>query len=152
MQIIKIIQGTAADGPGLRNSVYFAGCIHKCPGCHNPESWNFLAGKQMTIEEVLAEVLDDFADITLTGGDPALQWGEILGLCIELKKYNKNIWMYTGYEYQDLAERCPELLQYIDVLVDGKFDITKREVTKRFAGSTNQRILHLKNGQIEWEE
>lgn len=152
MKVIKIIKGTAADGPGLRNSIYVAGCIHECPGCHNPETWDFAAGKWMTVDEVFDEVYDDYADVTLTGGDPALQWMECVDLCERLKAHGKNIWMYTGYLYQDLEARCPELLKLIDVLVDGHYDQTKRDTTKRFAGSTNQRILHLKDGKIDWEE
>ena len=152
MKVIKIIKGTAADGPGLRNSVYLAGCIHKCPGCHNPESWSFLAGTPMTPLEVFQEVYDDFADVTFTGGDPMLQWTEVYEVCRYLKERGKDIWLYTGYDYEDIVSRTPEILQVIDVLVDGKYDQTKREVTKRFAGSTNQRIIHLKNGEIDYVE
>ena len=152
MKVIKIIKGTAADGPGLRNSVYLAGCIHKCPGCHNPESWSFLAGTPMTPLEVFQEVYDDFADVTFTGGDPMLQWTEVYEVCRYLKERGKNIWLYTGYDYEDIVSRAPEILQVIDVLVDGKYDQTKREVTKRFAGSTNQRIIHLKDGKIDFIE
>lgn len=147
MKILNIIKGTAVDGPGLRNSVYVAGCIHHCPGCHNPQSWDFNNGHDMTVEEVFNEVYDDYCDVTLTGGDPALQHWECLDLCKLLKARGKNIWMYTGYLYEDLKARCPELLKYIDVLVDGHYDQNKRDLT-RFCGSTNQRIIHLKNGEI----
>lgn len=152
MRVLQIVKGTAADGPGLRNTVYVAGCIHKCPGCHNPESWNFMAGKRMTPLEVFQEVYDDFADVTFSGGDPMLQWTEVYEVCHMLKERGKNIWLYTGYDYEDIVSRAPEILQVIDVLVDGKYDQTKREVTKRFAGSTNQRIIHLKNGEIDYVE
>lgn len=148
MKILKIIKGTAADGVGLRNSVYVAGCIHHCPGCHNPQSWDFNNGHDMTVEEVFNEVYDDYCDVTLTGGDPALQHRECLDLCKRLKAHGKNIWMYTGYLYEDLKARCPELLKFIDVLVDGRYDQKLRDVTTRFCGSTNQRIIHLKNGEI----
>lgn len=152
MRVLKIIKGTASDGPGLRNSVYLAGCIHKCPGCHNPESWNIMNGKPMTPLEVFQEVYDDFADVTFSGGDPMLQWTEVYEVCHMLKERGKNIWLYTGYDYEDIISRAPEILQVIDVLVDGKYDQTKREVTKRFAGSTNQRIIHLKDGKIDFIE
>lgn len=151
MRILSIVKGTAADGPGLRNSVYVAGCIHHCPGCHNPESWGFNNGKDMTVDEVFNEVYDEYCDVTLSGGDPALQWVDCRDLCHRLKAKGKNIWMYTGYLYEDLQVRCPELLKVIDVLVDGHYDQNKRDLT-RFCGSTNQRILHLKNGEIEWQE
>ena len=152
MRVLKIIKGTASDGPGLRNTVYVSGCIHKCPGCHNPESWSFTAGKRMTPLEVFQEVYDDFADVTFSGGDPMLQWTEVYEVCYMLKERGKNIWLYTGYDYEDIVTRAPEILQVIDVLVDGKYDQSKREVTKRFAGSTNQRIIHLKDGKIDFIE
>lgn len=152
MRVLKIIKGTCCDGPGLRNTVYVAGCIHKCPGCHNPESWDIHAGKYMTPLEVFQEVYDDFADVTFSGGDPMLQWTEVYEVCKHLKECGKNIWLYTGYEYEDIVTWAPEILEVIDVLVDGKYDRSKREVTKRFAGSTNQRIIHLKNGKIDFIE
>ena len=105
----------------------------------------------MTVDEVFNEVYDDYCDVTLTGGDPALQHRECLDLCKRLKAHGKNIWMYTGYLYEDLKVRCPELLKFIDVLVDGRYDQSKRDLT-RFCGSTNQRIIHLKNGEIETTE
>ena len=106
----------------------------------------------MTPLEVFQEVYDDFADVTFSGGDPMLQWTEVYGVCKLLKEHGKNIWLYTGYEYEDIISRAPEILQVIDVLVDGKYDQTKREVTRRFAGSTNQRIIHLKDGKIDFIE
>ena len=106
----------------------------------------------MTPLDVFQEVYDDFADVTFSGGDPMLQWTEVYEVCRYLKERGKNIWLYTGYEYEDIVSRAPEILQVIDVLVDGKYDQTKREVTKRFAGSTNQRIIHLKDGKIDFIE
>lgn len=147
MRVLKIIKGTAADGPGIRNSIYVAGCAHQCPGCHNPESWDFMNGKRMSVSEVLEQVLDPYADITITGGDPVYQHVEVTKLCKYLKAAGKNIWLFTGFLYKDLQSRCPELLKYIDVLVDGPYDANKRDLT-RFCGSSNQRILHLKNGEI----
>lgn len=148
MRIYQIIKGTSADGPGLRNSIYVSGCAHACPGCHNPQTWSFSSGAEMTIQEILDEVLDDYADITISGGDPVYQAGQVEDLCRELKRYNKNIWLYTGFTYEEVRQKCPSLLLYIDVLVDGLYDANKRDLT-RFCGSTNQRIIYLKNGEIE---
>lgn len=151
MRILKIIKGTAADGPGVRNSIYFAGCAHNCMGCHNPESWDFRGGVEMTLGEVLGEVLEEGVDVTLTGGDPIYQHPEVLNLCKHLKQAGKYVWLFTGFLYEDLKHMCPELLRYIDVLVDGPYDINKRNLT-RFCGSSNQRILYLKNGEIYKEK
>lgn len=151
MRILKIIKGTASDGPGIRNSIYVAGCAHRCKGCHNPESWDFFGGQQMSVGEVLAEVLDQYADITISGGDPVYQHEDVTKLCKYLKAAGKNIWLFTGFLYKDLQMRCPELLKNIDVLVDGPYLAHKRDLT-RFCGSSNQRILYLKNGEIYKEK
>lgn len=151
MRVFKIIKGTCADGPGLRNSVYVAGCDHKCPGCHNPETWDFSSGTDMTIDDVLKEIIDDFTNVTISGGDPAYQSDEVTELCKRLKQLDKNVWLFTGFKYADLTRFCPEMIKYIDVLVDGEYIANKRDLT-RFCGSSNQRILHLKDGEIEYEE
>lgn len=151
MKILKIVKQTAADGPGLRNSIYVSGCAHACPGCHNPESWNFDAGTEMDIHEIVAEVLDPYADITITGGDPVYRYEEVIELCQALKGYGKNIWLFTGFTYEEISLICPALLLCIDVLVDGKYDETQRDLT-RFCGSKNQRILYLRHGKIYKEE
>lgn len=147
MRILEIIKGTCADGPGLRNSIYVAGCGHKCPGCHNPESWKFTAGKEMTIPEILDEVLDAYTDITISGGDPMYQAEELIELCKILKWAGKNIWVYTGFTIDQLVGVQKECLKYIDVLVDGPYIANKRDLT-RFCGSSNQNIIYLKNGEI----
>lgn len=151
MRILKIIKGTAADGPGLRNSIYVAGCAHKCPGCHNPESHDFNAGQDMTIDYIVSEVLDKYADISISGGDPMYQPADLLELCKRLKAADKTIWVWTGFEFEELTSVQRECLKYIDVLVDGPYMKNLRS-TARYCGSLNQRILHLKNGEIDWEE
>lgn len=151
MKILKIVKQTVADGTGLRNSIYVSGCAHACPGCHNPESWNFDAGTEMSVHEIVNEVLDPYADITITGGDPVYRYNEVIELCQELKKRNKNIWLFSGFTYEQIERLCPTLLLYIDVLVDGKYDETQRDLS-RFCGSKNQRILYLRDGKIYKEE
>ena len=74
LRILDILEETMADGPGLRTSIYCAGCAHHCPGCHNPQSWDFAAGRQMSVEEILEVIKDDeFSNVTFSGGDPMYQ-------------------------------------------------------------------------------
>lgn len=128
-----------ADGPGLRNAIYVAGCAHHCPGCHNPESWDFNGGTEMTIDEILDEVVEDKVDITITGGDPFYQQEELYKLLIRLKSLRKNIWVYTGFDYDDI--KTSPCLRFIDTLVDRPYVESLRE-TSTFRGSSNQRFIH----------
>lgn len=156
LRVIDISEGTSVDGPGLRTSIYFAGCNHHCEGCHNPQSWNPKAGREVSIEELLKVI--DFNDfnVTFSGGDPLFQAEEVTELARRIKsELNKNIWCYTGYLWEDIVddERFLPLLKTIDVLVDSPFILSQRDIELRFRGSSNQRIIDvqksLKNHSIE---
>ena len=73
LRVIDIIEGTSVDGPGLRTSIYFAGCTHRCPGCHNQHTWPFDAGRDMTVDELIGIVNEAGMNVTFSGGDPLLQ-------------------------------------------------------------------------------
>ena len=146
MRILDIIHQTTADGPGFRVSVYAAGCNHRCPGCHNPQSWDMKGGREMTVEEVFAEIeKDDFSTgVTFTGGDPFYQVEEFAELAKLIKeRTTKNIWCYTGFTYEEILEneKLSVLLPYLDALVDGPYIESQRDVSLRFRGSKNQRII-----------
>lgn len=156
LRVIDISEGTSVDGPGLRTSIYFAGCNHHCEGCHNPQSWNPKAGREVSIEELLKVI--DFNDfnVTFSGGDPLFQAEEVTELARRIKsELNKNIWCYTGYLWEEIVddERFLPLLKTIDVLVDSPFILSQRDIELRFRGSSNQRIIDvqksLKNHSIE---
>ena len=146
MRILDIIHQTTADGPGFRVSVYAAGCNHRCPGCHNPQSWDMQGGREMTVEEVFAEIeKDDFSTgVTFTGGDPFYQVEEFTELAkLITERTTKNIWCYTGFTYEEIVEneKLSVLLPYLDALVDGPYIESQRDVSLRFRGSKNQRII-----------
>lgn len=143
MRVLDIIAGTTVDGPGLRTSIYFAGCTHHCPGCHNPESWDLGGGNDMSIDEIATRVIEEDFDVTFTGGDPFAQVDSLIELAKKIKAHGKNIWCYTGYTYEEIVtdERLSRLLPYIDVLVDGPFMMDKRDVKLLFRGSSNQRLV-----------
>lgn len=145
LAILRIVEDTMVDGPGFRTAIYAAGCTHHCLGCHNPQSWDIRAGREMTTDEILVPILaDPFADVTFTGGDPMMQPEGFTELACAIKEQShKTIWCYTGYTYETLltmpAQR--ELLRHIDVLVDGPFIQDLRDEQLRFRGSSNQRTI-----------
>lgn len=136
------------DGPGFRTAIYCAGCVNRCPGCHNPESWDINNGKEMSTEEILQNVLaDPFADVTFTGGDPMFQPEGFTELAQAIKANSKKtIWCYTGYTFEEIIKnkRQKELLNHIDVLVDGRFVQELRDESLYFRGSSNQRLIDVK--------
>lgn len=145
MRILKIVPGTSVDGPGLRSSVYFAGCSHHCPGCHNEQSWDFAGGEEITPEALLQALLENEEHVTLSGGDPLQQPDdELLRLLKGLKEHGVNVWCFTGYTFEWLLNSPKKaLLEYVDVLVDSPFILAQRDTTLRFRGSSNQRILDM---------
>ena len=147
-RVLDIIRGTTVDGPGFRTAIYLAGCRHRCAGCHNPQSWDAANGHTMTLEEIMAIVEEEDFDVTLTGGDPLYEPTSLLPLLRALKENNRNIWLYTGYTWEEITAR-PELLEvmrYVDVVVDGRYEEELRDPDLRFRGSRNQRIIELFQG------
>lgn len=146
IRVLSIVEGTIVDGPGLRTSIYFAGCAHRCPGCHNPQSWDFGGGRLTTTEELLAVIDANGFDVTFTGGDPMYLAAQLVPLAKAVKERGLSLWCYTGFVYENIADRAPytELLQYIDTLVDGPYVENLRDPELRFRGSSNQRIINLR--------
>lgn len=146
MRILDIIDGTIVDGPGLRTSIYFAGCAHKCPGCHNRQSWDFDGGREATVDELMAHVEENGFNVTLTGGDPLYQIDEILPLCGRLRDAGYTIWCYTGFTIEEIraSESMSRILDAVDVIVDGPYVEALRDLSLQFRGSSNQRIIELK--------
>ena len=153
MKIIKIFKETISDGFGFRYSIYFSGCGHYCEGCHNHETWKGDIGRTLDSEymdEIVEEINSNsmLDGITLSGGDPFFNPVELLQFLKEIKaRTNQNIWSYTGYTYETLLEdpTMEECLDYIDVLVDGKFEQTNYDPDLYFRGSSNQRIIDVKD-------
>ena len=148
MKVMNIIHDSIVDGEGLRTVVFLAGCPHFCKGCHNPSSWNRENGIDMTIDEIYEEVMSNpLTDVTFSGGEPFMQADELQILAKRLKQSNKNIWIYSGFTYEELIDHpnpnCQKLLMLCDVLVDGRFELDKHDPNLLFRGSANQRIIHL---------
>ena len=149
-----------ANGPGVRVSLFVSGCTHKCKGCFNEEAWEFKYGHEYTQKEedkIIELLKPDYIDgITILGGEPFEYVNQkgILPLLRRIRKElpNKTIWCFSGYTFDtDILENMcnkyketKELISYIDVLVDGKFEIDKKNFKLKFRGSSNQRIINVK--------
>lgn len=148
------------DGPGLRTVIWTQGCPHKCPFCQNPQTWSDDGGAEVPVDLVLKEIdnLEYQDGITFSGGDPMYQPHACAKIAEYAKKKGYNIWVYTGYTYEELQklnEKNPiymEFLKYVDVLVDGRFENDKKDLNLLFRGSSNQRLIDipktLKKGKI----
>lgn len=152
LSILDVLEETMADGPGLRTSIYCAGCLHHCPGCHNPQSWDMGNGKMMEVDDLLKVILDDeFSNVTFTGGDPFYQVEAFTELARKIKENSdKTIWCYTGFTIEEIRadSRLSMMLPYLDVVVDGPFIMDLKDKELLFRGSSNQRIIYL-NGKDE---
>ncbi|MDE5956957.1 MAG: anaerobic ribonucleoside-triphosphate reductase activating protein [Muribaculaceae bacterium] len=144
--VLDIRRGTTVDGPGLRTSIYLAGCRHACPGCHNPDSWDFNAGTPMTVDEILEVVREEDFDVTLTGGDPLMHPHTLPLLTAAIRSLGKSIWLYTGYTISQirLNPALRRAVADIDTIVEGPFILALRDTDLIFRGSANQRIIHLR--------
>lgn len=161
MYISGIKHDSIVDGQGLRNVIFVSGCWWSCKGCHNPITHNPEYGKQMTIDEIIDDVYSDNNDITISGGDAlTYQLSETIELLQKLKKIRPliNIWLYTGYKWDELIVdlNIVKALQYIDVLVDGRYVESQKDENLIFKGSLNQNVIMvqktLETGRIVlWE-
>lgn len=165
--VLQIYHNTTVDGVGFRSSIYFAGCNHTCPGCHNQISWDFSKGEVMNEQSILNDLRQYESDnVTLTGGDPMYQWKKLIPLVNSIhNKLGKTIWVYTGFTWEELwsnimlktEEDKKDMISFmskVECIVDGRFEIDKKGEYK-FKGSSNQRIIDvrrsLQNGTvIEW--
>jgi len=146
MRIGGITYPDINNGVGCRVTLWVSGCVHHRKGCHNPETWSFEHGEVFneTEHEKLFEALSKpYIDgLTLSGGDPLCSYEEVLELVKEVKErfHEKNIWLYTGYTKEYMDDNFKEILDYIDVLVDGAYIEEERDLSLAFRGSRNQRL------------
>jgi anaerobic ribonucleoside-triphosphate reductase activating protein len=158
MYVSGINYESLVDGEGVRTTVFISGCLHACEGCHNPLTHNFQYGKPFDYEMQLdlikyVETNPLIQGITLSGGDPFFSANDCF-LFLQMFHHacpTKNIWIYSGFTYEEILEDSNKLrlLELCDVLVDGRFDITQRDITLKFRGSKNQNVINVKDSLIK---
>lgn len=172
MHYATIKECDIANGPGVRVSVFVSGCNHHCKGCFNEIAWNFEYGNEFTeetIDKVLKDLDKDYIEgLSLLGGEP-LEHSNQKGLLPLVKKVkekfpNKSIWCYTGFDYEkDVIgnmyknwDETKELIDNIDVIVDGKFEQELKNPSLKFRGSSNQRVIDvpksIKENKVIWAD
>lgn len=168
MNICQLRDHDVADGPGIRVGIYVSGCVFKCEDCHNQEAWDFEYGERYNIyhqNEILTNIAKEYIDgISILGGEPLHpnNLEGVLDICRMIKTsyhHDRTIWIWTGYTAEELIDRLKdydtkhrlaldentvrlhEILYLSDVIVDGRYDKTKKNLNLKFRGSSNQRIL-----------
>ena len=146
LDLSGIVSDSIVDGPGIRTTIFSQGCPHHCPGCHNPETWDFGCGTPMEEETILEIVRSNplCRGVTFSGGEPFAQSEGFAKLAGLLKENGYEVASYTGYTFEELLEGSQEqkmLLGSIDILIDGPFLLEEKSLEIAFRGSRNQRIL-----------
>ena len=148
IRIAGVVRESIVDGPGFRFTVFCQGCPHNCEGCHHQATHDFSGGYDCDISRIL-EAIDKnplLDGVTFSGGEPMCQAEAFCSLAAEVKKRNLNIVTYTGYTYEELlimSEKdiwIKKLLDLTDILIDGRFILSQRDLTLLFRGSRNQRV------------
>lgn len=152
IRLAGIAYESLVNGPGIRRVFFSQGCRHNCEGCFNPDTHDFTGGEERDMDKLIKDVLDNpfINGVTFSGGDPFERAEEFSYMAKAFQENDKNVWCYTGYTFEYILENLDkrkgwrELINNIDVLVDGKFEIDKKEDGLRFRGSSNQRIIDVK--------
>lgn len=152
IRLSGIAYESLVNGPGMRRVFFAQGCRHNCEGCFNPETHDFSGGEEKDMNELIEDVVRNkmIKGITFSGGDPIEQADKFSYMAKAFKNAGLNIWCYTGYTFEKLLDKMKEddgvrdLLSNIDVLVDGRFEINNKREGLRFRGSSNQRIINIK--------
>ncbi|MDU2373048.1 MAG: anaerobic ribonucleoside-triphosphate reductase activating protein [Peptoniphilus harei] len=151
MNFAQIRKYDVANGPGIRTTIFVTGCTHKCPNCFNEEYQDFNFGDSWTrkeTDEVIEDLkLDEVKGLTVLGGEPFQNEVDLLQVLRDIKKeVQKDIWIFSGYTYEEILkdQDKKKLLEECDVLVDGRFVEALKDLSLRFRGSSNQRIIDIK--------
>ncbi len=149
IRLAGIVPDSIVDGPGIRFTIFVQGCPHNCEGCHNPETHDFSAGKLADVDKIFQKIQSDpiIHGVTFSGGEPFCQPEPLAYLAGLLKKSGYDLMSYSGFTFEELLKLSEEngfigeLLGSLDLLVDGRFVLSKRSLELKFRGSSNQRII-----------
>lgn len=156
IRIAGIVDDSIVDGPGIRLTIFLQGCPHHCPGCHNPHTHDFNGGYLCCLDDILKQIDQNplLSGVTFSGGEPFCQAKDVLPLAEAIKKRGLTLVVYSGYYFEELIQKgehdsaVKNLLTLCDILIDGPFFIQERDLTLKYRGSKNQRLLYLENGKI----
>ncbi|MBQ5311894.1 MAG: anaerobic ribonucleoside-triphosphate reductase activating protein [Oscillospiraceae bacterium] len=157
LRIAGIENDSIVDGPGIRMTVFVQGCPHGCEGCHNPQTWDFKGGHDMTDDAIMQTISENplLDGVTFSGGEPFCQAAKLARLGRRILERGLNIITYTGFTYEELIAKADEnncygqLLDVTDILIDGRFILAQKDLTLKFRGSANQRIIDVKRSLAE---
>jgi len=151
IRIAGLVPESFVDGDGIRLAVFMQGCLRRCEGCHNPDTHALDGGRLVDTAEIVAAMKRNplLNGITLTGGEPLLQIDAAEELARAAKNFGLNVWLYTGYKFEDLPPNADALLANVDVMVDGAFVVALRDLNLQFRGSSNQRIIDVKKSRAQ---
>ena len=152
IRIAGLVKESIVDGPGIRYVVFAQGCNHKCEGCHNHHTHSFDGGCDMDLDTIFNQIkCNPLLDgITLSGGEPFEQADVLSELAFKVKDLGLNVITYTGYKFEQIKDNTEKrdewkrLIKSTDILVDGPFEMNKRNLGLKFRGSENQRIIDVK--------
>lgn len=153
MRIAGTKSCSLVNGPGVRYVIFMQGCPHHCEGCHNPDTWDFDKGVLWSYDNLIRDILGHthIDGVTISGGEPFAQEKDLikfLSLFKPIADFMKwDIWLYTGYKYEDIKNS--KVLDYVDVIVTGKFEKDKPTEPGTWYGSTNQKVVYLKDKKKE---
>lgn len=146
-RVYKILKNTKVEGPGNRYCIWFQGCSRHCKGCWAKATWDFDSGKELDTEDILNDILKtpNIEGVTFLGGEPFEQFKALLELAKGVKKNGLSILCFTGNKMEDIQKYYPEILQYIDILIDGEYKENEKDFLRPWVGSKNQRYFFLSN-------
>ena len=157
IRLAGIAENSLVNGKGLRKVFFSQGCSHHCEGCFNQHTWEFAGGRMFDMDELVQKVKDEpFLDgVTFSGGDPFQQADKFAYLAKKLHEANINIWAYTGYTFEELMKLAQtnsyikQMINNVDVIVDGRFMKDKMSENLKYCGSSNQRVIDVKSSLNE---
>ena len=146
LRVGRVLHDSITDGPGLRTVIFLQGCPHRCEGCHNPELLDPSGGTEEETGQLLNEIGKNplTTGVTLSGGEPMAQAPALLPFARALKERGYNLWIYTGYLWEELTGAQQELAALADVVVDGPYDRRRRSLALPWRGSANQRVIDVR--------
>ena len=150
MRFADIKNYDVTNGPGVSTSLFVSGCSHECNGCFNKDLWSFRYGGEFTkeMEERFIRMCNDpvVSTISILGGEPLDQGVEMFYLINKLRHIGKPIWLWTGYTFEQIKDEYYKrsIIELVDVVIDGKFEIDKKDFNLKYRGSSNQRIIDSK--------